>query len=103
MKEIKWNHKNKESCHLGSFPQHKNFRSLNVNERNIQKCKYLYAHANIKRKSAPNNNNDDNNNNNDDDDDDDDDDRNRNNKHLLDQERNWEPEKEPLGTRVSLP
>ena len=42
-------------------------------------------------------------NNNDDDDDDDDDGRNRNNKDLLDQERNWEPEKEPLGTRVSLP
>ena len=37
------------------------------------------------------------------DDDDDDDGRNRNNKDLLDQERNWEPEKEPLGTRVSLP
>ena len=36
-------------------------------------------------------------------DDDDDDGRNRNNKDLLDQERNWEPEKEPLGTRVSLP
>ena len=35
--------------------------------------------------------------------DDDDDGRNRNNKDLLDQERNWEPEKEPLGTRVSLP
>ena len=43
------------------------------------------------------------NNNYDDDDDDDDDGRNRNNKDLLDQERNWEPEKEPLGTRVSLP
>ena len=42
-------------------------------------------------------------NNNYDDDDDDDDGRNRNNKDLLDQERNWEPEKEPLGTRVSLP
>ena len=42
------------------------------------------------------------NNNYDDDDDDDDDGRNRNNKDLLDQERNWEPEKEPLGTRVSL-
>ena len=42
-------------------------------------------------------------NNNYDDDDDDDDSRNRNNKDLLDQERNWEPEKEPLGTRVSLP
>ena len=40
--------------------------------------------------------------NNNDDDDDDDDGRNRNNKDLLDQERNWEPEKEPLGTRVSL-
>ena len=39
----------------------------------------------------------------DDDDDDDEDGRNRNNKDLLDQERNWEPEKEPLGTRVSLP
>ena len=37
------------------------------------------------------------------DDDDDDDGRNRNNKDLLDQERNWEPEKELLGTRVSLP
>ena len=44
-----------------------------------------------------------NNNYDDDDDDDDDDGRNRNNKDLLDQERNWEPEKEPLGTRVSLP
>ena len=44
-----------------------------------------------------------NNNHDDDDDDDDDDGRNRNNKDLLDQERNWEPEKEPLGTRVSLP
>ena len=44
-----------------------------------------------------------NNNDDDDDDDDDDDGRNRNNKDLLDQERNWEPEKEPLGTRVSLP
>ena len=43
-----------------------------------------------------------NNNYDDDDDDDDDDGRNRNNKDLLDQERNWEPEKEPLGTRVSL-
>ena len=43
------------------------------------------------------------NNNYDDDDDDDDDGRNRNNKDLLDQERNWEPEKEPLETRVSLP
>ena len=43
------------------------------------------------------------NNNYDDDDDDDEDGRNRNNKDLLDQERNWEPEKEPLGTRVSLP
>ena len=42
-------------------------------------------------------------NNNYDDDDDDDDGRNRNNKDLLDQERNWEPEKVPLGTRVSLP
>ena len=42
-------------------------------------------------------------NNNYDDEDDDDDGRNRNNKDLLDQERNWEPEKEPLGTRVSLP
>ena len=71
-----------------------------MNERNVQKCKYLYAHANITCKSAPNNNN---NNNDDDDDDDDDDGRNRNNKDLLDQERNWEPEKEPLGTRVSLP
>ena len=44
-----------------------------------------------------------NNNYDDDDDDDDDDGRNRNNKDFLDQERNWEPEKEPLGTRVSLP
>ena len=44
-----------------------------------------------------------NNNYDDDDDDDGDDGRNRNNKDLLDQERNWEPEKEPLGTRVSLP
>ena len=44
-----------------------------------------------------------NNNYDDDDDDDDHDGRNRNNKDLLDQERNWEPEKEPLGTRVSLP
>ena len=44
-----------------------------------------------------------NNNHDDDDDDDDDDGRNRNNKDLLDQERNWEPEKEPLGTRASLP
>ena len=44
-----------------------------------------------------------NNNYDDDDDDDDEDGRNRNNKDLLDQERNWEPEKEPLGTRVSLP
>ena len=72
-----------------------------MNERNIQKCKYLYAHANIKCISAPNNNNNNSNNNNGDDDDDDkdDDDRNRNNKDLLDQERNWEPEKEPLGTR----
>ena len=35
--------------------------------------------------------------------DDDDDGRNRNNKDLLDQERNWEPEKEPLGTWASLP
>ena len=43
------------------------------------------------------------NNNYDDDDDDDDDGRNRNNKDLLDQERNWEPEKALLGTRVSLP
>ena len=42
-----------------------------------------------------------NNNYDDDDDDDDEDGRNRNNKDLLDQERNWEPEKEP--TRVSLP
>ena len=42
------------------------------------------------------------NNNYDDDDDDDEDGRNRNNKDLLDQERKWEPEKEPLGTRVSL-
>ena len=25
-----------------------------MNERNIQKCKYLYAHANIECKSAPN-------------------------------------------------
>ena len=43
------------------------------------------------------------NNNYDDDDDDDEDGRSRNNKDLLDQERNWESEKEPLGTRVSLP
>ena len=42
-------------------------------------------------------------NNNYDDEDDDDDGRNRNNKDLLDQERNREPEKEPLRTRVSLP
>ena len=78
-----------------------------MNERNVQKCKYLYAHANIKCNRLLiiiiiiiiiikyNNNYDD--------DDDDDDGRNRNNKDLLDQERNWEPEKEPLGTRVSLP
>ena len=54
-----------------------------MNERNIQKCKYLYAHANIKCKSAPNNNNNNGDDDDDDDDDDDGDDRNFNNEKIL--------------------